>query len=109
MPKKVKRQPFRATTLNPAGVWEKTGRRAAKGFVGEQSIGFYLGEAGYFIIEGPSGAGGHGVRDPGFDGVAFHPVTGEMIIYDNKAWKKTSVNSASALRENLIENIEKQI
>ncbi len=108
MAKKVKR-PAMASSLNPAGVWESTPAHLARGHAGEQSIGFYLGEAGYFIIEGPSGAGGHGANAHGFDGVAFHPESGELILYDNKAWKKTGVDSATALRENLIKNLDEQI
>lgn len=60
MAKKVKR-PAMASSLNPAGVWESTPAHLARGHAGEQSIGFYLGEAGYFIRvwllwnDGPSG------------------------------------------------------
>jgi hypothetical protein len=53
MAKKVPR-PATAMQLNPAGVWEPVVAGAARGHAGEQSIGFYLGEAGYFIIEGPN-------------------------------------------------------
>src|SRR5690242_8724017 len=44
-----------------------------RGHAGEQSMGFYWGERGYFLVEGPSGAGGHAANARGFDGVAFNP------------------------------------
>jgi hypothetical protein len=69
-----------------------------KGFAGEQAMGFFLGERGYFFVDGPSGAAGHAANARGFDGVAFNPKTGNLIIYDNKAWKRSgNVGSASAI------------
>ena len=80
----------------------------ARGYAGEQSMGFFLGERGYFFVEGPSGSGGHGVTVPGFDGVAFNPKTRHLIIYDNKAYARAgNVSSASAVdpARNLTQNL----
>jgi hypothetical protein len=83
---------------------------------GEQGAGFILGEAGYFLVDGPSGAGGHAANAHGPDGVAFNPANGDLIIYDVKDYLATvksailtpgpvliqrNVNSASALVQNL--------
>lgn len=90
--------------------WVKGNVRHLKGYAGEQSMGFYFGERGYFIVEGPSGAGGHSITSHGFDGVAFNPETKDLIIYDNKAYKKLgSVGSASAIEKNLEQNMEELI
>jgi hypothetical protein len=79
-----------------------------RGYAGEQSMGFFLGERGYFFVEGPSGAGGHGVTSPGFDGVAYNPRTRHLIIYDNKAFARSgNVSSATAIdpSKNLNQNL----
>jgi hypothetical protein len=79
-----------------------------RGFLGEQSMGFFLGDQGYFFVEGPSGAAGHGVTAPGFDGVAYNPRTGHLIIYDNKAFARSgNVGSATAIdpARNLHQNL----
>lgn len=69
-----------------------------RGYFGEQSMGFILGEQGYVFIDGPGGAGGHGITSPGFDGVAYNPRSNHLIIYDNKAYRKTgNVGRASAI------------
>jgi hypothetical protein len=69
-----------------------------RGFLGEQSMGFTLGEQGYQFIDGPSGAGGHGITSSGFDGVAFNPKTGDLILGDNKTFKRVgNVTSATAI------------
>lgn len=98
--------------------------RHARGSGGEQNIGFWLGDKGYVIIDGPSGnplpgvkAAGHGVTAHGFDGIAFNPNTGDLIIYDNKSLARAgNASSASAIERNLqnnldeaIERIEKQV
>jgi hypothetical protein len=78
-----------------------------RGYGGEQSMGFYWGERGYFLVDGPSGAGGHAVNAAGFDGVAFNPTTGHMVIYDNKAFKRDgNVYSATAISQNLAQNLD---
>lgn len=78
-----------------------------RGFSGEQSMGFYWGERGYFIVDGPSGAGGHAANASGFDGVAFNPNTGHMVIYDNKAFARAgNVYSATAISDNLAKNLD---
>jgi hypothetical protein len=80
-----------------------------RGYAGEQSMGFFLGERGYFFVEGPSGAGGHGVTASGFDGVAFNPKTHHLIIYDNKSFARAgNVGNASAIEPegNLIRNLD---
>src|SRR3984957_10333021 len=82
---------------------------------GEQGAGFILGEAGYFIVDGPSGAGGHASNAHGPDGVAFNPANNDLIIYDVKDYLakekgiitpgpvliQRNVTSASALVQNL--------
>lgn len=78
-----------------------------RGHAGEQSMGFYWGERGYFLIDGPSGGGGHAANAAGFDGVAFNPLTGHMVIYDNKAFARSgNVYSATAISENLAKNLD---
>jgi hypothetical protein len=78
-----------------------------RGHAGEQSMGFYWGERGYFLVDGPSGAGGHPANAAGFDGIAFNPDTGHMVIYDNKALARAgNVYSATAISENLAKNLD---
>src|SRR5262245_4647236 len=102
---------------------ERTGKqvkeylRHARGGSGEQNIGFWLGDRGYVIIDGPSGtplpglrASGHGVTAHGFDGIAFNPHTGDLIIYDNKSLARAgNASSASAIEQNLQKNLDKSI
>lgn len=77
-----------------------------RGYAGEQSMGFYWGERGYFLVDGPSGAAGHNVNDKGFDGVAFNPTTNHMVIYDNKSFKDDGkVYAARAINENVAKNL----
>jgi hypothetical protein len=78
------------------------------GFFGEQNMGFMLGQQGYEFIDGPSGAGGHGITTSGFDGVAYNPRTGDLILGDNKAFKRvgnvtsaTAIDPAANLQKNL--------
>jgi hypothetical protein len=81
----------------------------ARGYAGEQSMGFFLGERGYFFVEGPSGSGGHGVTASGFDGVAFNPTSRHLIIYDNKAYARAgNVGGATAIdpARNLAQNLD---
>lgn len=83
-----------------------------KGYLGEQTMGFVLGQQGYHFIHGPSGAGGHSITANGFDGVAYNPQKKHLIIYDNKAFKKTgNVSSATAVDpgKNLAYNISNLI
>jgi hypothetical protein len=78
-----------------------------RGHAGEQSMGFYWGERGYFLVDGSSGAGGHAANASGFDGVAFNPTTGHMVIYDNKAFARDgNVYSATAISKNLATNLQ---
>jgi hypothetical protein len=86
-------------------------RHDRSGF-GEQNMGFILGEEGYEFIDGPSGAAGHGVTSSGFDGVAYNPRTGDLIIGDNKSFKRLgNVTSATALdpERNLQQNLRRMI
>ncbi len=86
--------------------------RHNRGFSGEQNMGFILGQEGYEFIDGPSGAGGHGVTTSGFDGVAYNPRTGDLIIGDNKSLKRLgNVSSATALdpEVNLQKNLKRMI
>ena len=78
-----------------------------RGYSGEQDMGFYFGARGYIIVDGPSGAGGHRGNASGFDGVAYNPATGHLVIYDNKSFKtEGSVYSASAITTNFAKNID---
>jgi hypothetical protein len=80
-----------------------------RGYAGEQSMGFFLGERGYFFVDGPGGAAGHGVTSAGFDGVAYNPKTRHLIIYDNKAFGRAgNVRGASAIdpNKNLSQNLD---
>jgi hypothetical protein len=113
--KKVAR-PHKFRRLNAAGAWEAVDQAtfnrelgAVHGLVGEQQLGFYLNEAGYWILEGPSGEGGHGLNAHGFDGVAFNPDTKELIIYDNKAHAAATVKDSTALENNLKKNLEELV
>jgi hypothetical protein len=84
-----------------------------RGYAGEQSMGFFFGERGYFFVDGPSGAAGHGITSSGFDGVAYNPKTRHLIIYDNKAFGRSgNVRGASAIDPNnkyLLQNLERFI
>ncbi len=72
--------------------------RLDKGYFGEQGAGFFLGAEGYYFVEGPGGSAGHAANAPGFDGVAFNPQTGDLIIFDNKAYKSSgNVASGTAI------------
>jgi hypothetical protein len=112
----------KATSFNErTGGQVRENLRHQRGFAGEQNIGFWLGDKGYVIVEGPSGTplksvggSGHGVTAPGFDGVAFNPTTDDLIIYDNKSLARSgNASSASAidvektLKKNLEEMIER--
>ena len=61
------------------------GEKLDKGYYGEQTMGFWFGERGYIIVDGPSGAGGHAANASGLDGCAFKPSTRHIVLYDNKA------------------------
>jgi hypothetical protein len=81
----------------------------ARGYAGEQGMGF----AGYpqpewALIEGPSGAAGHGVTASGFDAVAVRVQgTFEIHLVDNKSLARAgNVSSATALTKNLISNLD---
>ena len=79
----------------------------ARGYFGEQTAGFLLGQKGYVILDGPSGSGGHGITTPGLDGAAFNPKTNDLLIYDNKSFKRGgNVGSASAITSNLPQNLD---
>jgi hypothetical protein len=96
--------------LQPGVAYSGDGARATgtgpRGHAGEQSMGFYWGERGYFLVEGPSGAGGHPANAPGFDGVAYNPSTGHLVIYDNKAFARGgNVYDASAISKNFARNL----
>jgi hypothetical protein len=78
----------------------------AKGYLGEQTAGFLLGGKGYVILDGPSGSGGHDITTPGLDGAAYNPHTDDLLIYDNKSFKRGgNVGSATAITNNLAQNL----
>lgn len=85
--------------------------RHARGFGGEQGMGFihYRQEDGWIFFEGPSGSAGHGVTEPGFDGVAYNVRTGEIHLIDNKSLaRQGNVGSATAIdpSRNLGKNLD---
>lgn len=85
--------------------------RHARGYAGEQGMGFglYRAEDGWIFFEGPSGAAGHGVTRSGFDGVAYNTRTGELHLIDNKSLKRPgNVASATAIdpAANLGQNVD---
>jgi len=85
--------------------------RHARGFGGEQGMGFihYRQEDGWIFFEGPSGSAGHGVTEPGFDGVAYNVRTGETHLVDNKSLaRRGNVGSATAIdpSRNLGKNLD---
>jgi hypothetical protein len=72
--------------------------RLDKATFGEQGAGFFFGSRGYFLVDGPSGAGGHASNEPGFDGIAYNIALDDLIIYDNKAFKLAgNVGSGTAI------------
>jgi hypothetical protein len=84
-------------------------QRLDSGYFGEQGSGFVLGSQGYFLVEGPSGDGGHAANAAGFDGVAFNPTTNDLICYDNKCFAAVgNVGSATAIdpAKNLANNLD---
>ena len=85
--------------------------RHARGYAGEQGMGFglYRKEEGWIFIEGPSGSAGHGVTTSSFDGVAYNTRTGELHLVDNKSLAATgNVSSAPAIdpTRNLAKNVD---
>ena len=81
-----------------------------RGQYGEQTAAFLLGQKGYVILDGPSGAGGHGITTPGLDGAAYNPRTDDLLIYDNKSLKRGgNVSGASAITRNLARNMDSLI
>jgi hypothetical protein len=88
--------------------------RHARGYSGEQNMGFnlYPAEQGWIFIEGPSGAAGHGVTTSGFDGLAYNPNLDLLDIVDNKSLKRAgNVSSATAIdpAKNLGQNLDAAI
>jgi Domain of unknown function (DUF4157) len=80
-----------------------------RGYAGEQGMAF----AGYpqpewELIEGPSGAAGHGVTNRGFDAVAVRVQgTFEVHLVDNKSLARAgNVSGATALTKNLVSNLD---
>jgi hypothetical protein len=81
--------------------------RHARGYGGEQSMGFgYSEQKGWILIEGPSGAAGHGVTTSGFDGVTYSVKADELHLIDNKSLKAETVRSATAITKNLLKNLD---
>ncbi|MGA7933152.1 MAG: CFI-box-CTERM domain-containing protein, partial [Kovacikia sp.] len=81
--------------------------RHARGYAGEQSMGFgYSQEKGWILVEGPGGSAGHGVTTPGFDGVAYNAKADELHLIDNKSLKAETARSATAITKNLQKNLD---
>jgi hypothetical protein len=96
-----------AFAVTPQGVAGPIHAPHAQGYLGEQAAGFMLGRKGYVILDGPSGSAGHGITTPGLDGAAFNPKTDDLLIYDNKSFKRGgNVDSASAITSNLPQNLD---
>ena len=92
-----------------ATVMRQMDPRHARGFGGEQDMGFRGDPAnGRAFVEGPSGSAGHNVTSRGFDGVAVRtrgPF--EVHVLDNKSLARGgNVSSATALTRNLVQNLE---
>lgn len=88
--------------------------RHARGYVGEQEMGFrlYSAEDDWVFIRGPSGAQGHGVTTSGEDGLAYNVRTKELHIIDNKSLaRRGNVGSATAIdpQRNLMNNLDDMI
>jgi hypothetical protein len=99
-----------AFAVTPQGVASPMHAPHAKGYLGEQTAGFVLGQKGYVVLDGPSGSAGHGITTPGLDGAAFNPKTDDLLIYDNKSFKRGgNVGSASAITRNLPQNLDSLI
>jgi hypothetical protein len=86
----------------------------ARGYVGEQGMGFehYRAEEGWIFFEGPSGYKGHGVTERGFDAVAYNTRTDVLELPDNKSLKSPgNVRSATAIdpSKNLPKNLDRLI
>lgn len=84
--------------------------RSAQGYGGEQAMAWVLSQWGFFLVDGPSGTGGHAWNAPGFDGVAYNPTTGCLLIYDNKTFQRGgNVASATAIdpAKNLGRNLDR--
>jgi Domain of unknown function (DUF4157) len=102
-PEMVRRQPAGSgplpiTPMDP---------RHARGYAGEQTMGFgYSEKDGWIFVEGPSGAAGHGVTEPGFDGVAYNIPADELHLADNKSLAAVTARNASALTKNLLRNMD---
>jgi len=88
--------------------------RHARGYAGEQGMGFalYRAEDGWVFIRGPSGSQGHGVTTSGEDGLAYNVRTKELHIIDNKSLaRRGNVGSATAIdpQRNLLNNLDDMI
>jgi hypothetical protein len=101
----------------PAGVpplIQRQDPRHARGYAGEQSMGFnqYRWEDGWAVVRGPSGSAGHGVTAAGEDGLMYNVRTGILRIADNKAFARAgNVSSATAIdpSRNLLQNLDDMI
>ena len=102
-PEMVRRQPA-GSGASPVTPMDP---RHARGYAGEQTMGFgYSEKDGWIFVEGPSGAAGHGVTEPGFDGVAYNIPADELHLVDNKSLAAVTARSASALTTNLLRNMD---
>ena len=78
----------------------------------EQHVGFarYRFEEGWVYIEGPSGAGGHALTAPGFDGVAYNTHTGELELVEQKGISRTRPvelkDKPTAVTKKLVKNLD---
>src|SRR5262249_7972600 len=87
-------------------------RSQDRAYHGEQQMGFYWGQRGYFFVPGPSGAGGHPSNASGEDGLAFRAQPEDLLILDNKSYaRRGNVGGATAIdpNANLGPNLDRMI
>lgn len=86
--------------------------RKGRDFHGEQQMGFFWGERGYYFVDGPSGAAGHASNASGEDGLAFRSSPEDLLILDNKSFAaRGNVSKATAIDPsvNLGQNLDRMI
>ena len=93
---------------------QQTDPRHARGYGGEQTMGFqhYSQKDGWEFIQGPSGSQGHMVTGSGFDGMAYNKKLDLLDLVDNKSLNRAgNVSSATAIdpAKNLSQNIDEAI
>lgn len=101
-------------SLGPAATQTltRTGPVASTGWgtPGEQTMAFELGKRDYDILTGPGGAAGKNPSANGWDAVAVHRHTDELLIVENKASGLTGlVQDATSLTRAWQNNLTRAI